>query len=110
MHHLRGHPMQTTKEAARQAIDRLPDQATWEDIMYELYVKQKIEAGLRAAEEGRTIAHEEMKRRISAKKRHAKSAGLPICTAGGCPGSIIDELFGRCRKLVIELSVRVGTS
>ena len=62
--------MQTTKEAARQAIDRLPDQATWEDVMYELYVKQKIEAGLRAAEEGRTIAHEEMKRRISAKKRH----------------------------------------
>ena len=88
MHHLRGHPMQTTKEAARQAIDRLPDQATWEDIMYELYVKQKIEAGLRAAEEGRTIAHEEMKRRISAKKRHAKSAGLPICTAGGCPEGV----------------------
>ena len=80
--------MQTTKEAARQAIDRLPDQATWEDIMYELYVKQKIEAGLRAAEEGRTIAHEEMKRRISAKKRHAKSAGLPICTAGGCPEGV----------------------
>ena len=64
--------MQTTKEAARQAIDRLPDQATWEDIMYELYVKQKIEAGLRAAEEGRTIAHEEMKRRIAAKKRHIR--------------------------------------
>ena len=44
----------------------------WEDIMYELYVKQKIEAGLRAAEEGGTIAHEEMKRRISAKKRHGR--------------------------------------
>ena len=63
--------MQTTKEIARQAIDRPPDRTTWEDIMYELYVKQKIEAGLRAVEEGRTVTHEEMKRRLSAKKRHA---------------------------------------
>lgn len=63
--------MQTAKEAARHLIDCLPDQATWEDIMYELYVKQKIEAGLKAVEEGRTIPHEEMKRRLLAKKRHA---------------------------------------
>ena len=63
--------MQTAKESARNIIDRLPDQATWEDIMYELYVKQKIEAGLKAVEEGRTIPHEEMKRRLLAKKRHA---------------------------------------
>lgn len=63
--------MQTAKQAARHLIDRLPDQATWEDIMYELYVKQKIEAGLKAVEEGRTIPHEEMKRRLLAKQRHA---------------------------------------
>lgn len=63
--------MQTAKESVRKLIDRLPDQATWEDIMYELYVKQKIEAGLKAVEEGRTIPHEEMKRRLLAKKRHA---------------------------------------
>ena len=63
--------MQTAKEAARQIIDHLPDQATWDDIMYELYVKQKIEAGLKAVEEGRTISHDEMKRRLLAKKRHA---------------------------------------
>ena len=63
--------MATPKEAARQLIDHLPDQATWDDIMYELYVKQKIEAGLKAVEKGRTISHEEMKRRLLAKKRHA---------------------------------------
>ena len=61
--------MQSAKESARSAIDRLSDQATWEDIMYELYVKQKIEAGLKAVEEGRTIPHEEMKRRLLARKR-----------------------------------------
>ena len=63
--------MHSAKESARSAIERLSDQATWEDIMYELYVKQKIEAGLKAVEEGRTIPHEEMKRRLLAGKRHA---------------------------------------
>ena len=62
--------MHTAKESARNIIDHLPDQATWEDIMYELYVKQKIEAGLKAVEEGRTIPHVEMKRRLLAKKHH----------------------------------------
>ncbi len=56
--------MASAKEAARQIIDRLPDQATWDDIMYELYVKQKVEAGLKAADEGRTVSHEEAKRRL----------------------------------------------
>jgi predicted transcriptional regulator len=56
--------MSTAKETARQVIDRLPDQATWDDILYELYVKQKIEAGLAAAAKGKTVAHEDAKRRL----------------------------------------------
>ncbi len=36
----------------------------WNDIMYELYVKQRIEAGLKAVAEGRAVAHEEVKRRL----------------------------------------------
>lgn len=56
--------MQTVKETAKQVIDRLPDQASWEDILYELYVKQKVEAGLAAMTEGKTVAHEEAKRRL----------------------------------------------
>lgn len=63
--------MATPKEAARQLIEHLPDQVSWDDIMYELYVKQKIEAGLRAVEEGRTTPHEEVKRRLLDKKRSA---------------------------------------
>jgi len=56
--------MPSAKDAARQIIDHLPDQATWDDIMYELYAKQKIEAGLKAADEGRTVPHEKAKRRL----------------------------------------------
>ena len=56
--------MINAKETARQIIEHLPDQATWDDIMYELYVKQKIELGLKAADEGRTLSHEQAKRRL----------------------------------------------
>ena len=51
----------TAKEAARQIIEHLPDQATWNDIMYELYVRQKMEEGLADIEAGRTIPHEVLK-------------------------------------------------
>jgi len=56
--------MQNAKEAARRIIDRLPEQASWDDTMYELYVKQKIEAELKAADEGRTVSHRKARRRL----------------------------------------------
>lgn len=60
--------MSSVKDAARSIVDNLPEQATWDDLMYELYVKQKIEAGLEAAAEGRTIPHEKVKARLLARK------------------------------------------
>ncbi|MBW4617886.1 MAG: hypothetical protein KME17_00690 [Cyanosarcina radialis HA8281-LM2] len=54
----------TAKEIAKRLIDQLSDGATLNDIMYELYVRQKIETGLKAAQEGRTISHEDVKRRL----------------------------------------------
>ena len=56
--------MQTAKQAAKQIIDQVSDQASWDDIMYEFYVKQKIDKGLQAVEDGRTVSHEEAKRRL----------------------------------------------
>lgn len=56
--------MQTAKQAAKQIIDHVSDQATWDDIMYELYVKQKIEKGLSAIDEGRVISNEDAKKRL----------------------------------------------
>ena len=53
--------MSTTKEEAIKLISKLPEEVTWEDIMYRLYVKRKIEAGIKAAEQGRIVSHEEVK-------------------------------------------------
>jgi predicted transcriptional regulator len=51
---------QTVKQAIVELIGALPDDCTWDDVMYRIYVRQKIEAGLRDAEEGRTFSHEEV--------------------------------------------------
>ncbi len=56
--------MQTAKQAAKQIIDQVSDQASWDDIMYRLYVKQKIEKGLKAVEDKRTVSHIEAKKRL----------------------------------------------
>ena len=56
--------MQSVKEMARALIERLPDTATFDDLMYELYVRQKIEAGLKAVNEGRTLSHGEARKRL----------------------------------------------
>jgi predicted transcriptional regulator len=56
--------MSSVKEEARKLVEELPDQVTWDDVMYEFYVKKKIEVGLRAADEGRVVSHEEAKKRL----------------------------------------------
>ena len=53
--------MSTTKEEAMQLISRLPEEVTWEDIRYRLYVKRKIEEGLKAEKEGRTVTPDQVK-------------------------------------------------
>ena len=60
--------MPSAKDAARRLIEQLPEQATWDDIMYELYVKQKLEAGLADIEAGRTIPHEQVKAELLGQK------------------------------------------
>jgi hypothetical protein len=44
-------------------IDRLPDRASWADVLYGLYVKQKIEMGLAAMTEGKTKVDPSVKAR-----------------------------------------------
>jgi predicted transcriptional regulator len=57
--------MSTTKEEAINLITRLPEEASWDDIMYEMHVMKKIEVGIRATDEGRVVLHEEVKRMFS---------------------------------------------
>ncbi|MCC5665984.1 MAG: hypothetical protein V7K97_30435 [Nostoc sp.] len=49
------------KEEARRLIDKLPENLTWDDLMYEIYVRQAIEAGLSDSEAGRVVSVEEVR-------------------------------------------------
>jgi predicted transcriptional regulator len=41
------------KEEARRLVDALPEDSTWEDLMYEIYVRETVESGLADGEAGR---------------------------------------------------------
>ena len=62
----------SAKKEALALIDKLPDDATTQDIMAELYFKEQVDRGLRDAVEGRVVSHEELKMRVA---RWRKSAG-----------------------------------
>lgn len=42
------------KEEAHKLIDQLPADATWDDLMQEIYVREAIEKGLADSKAGRT--------------------------------------------------------
>jgi predicted transcriptional regulator len=52
--------MRTAKQEALAAINVLPDEATFEEIQYRLYVLEHIRTGLAELEAGEGIPHEEV--------------------------------------------------
>jgi len=52
------------KSAVRQLAEMLPDDATWDDVMYRVYVRQAVDAGLRDAAEGRLVDVAEVRRQF----------------------------------------------
>jgi len=56
--------MSSVKEEVQKLAEQLPSDATWDRVMYEVYVRQKVEEGERAIAEGRTVPHEEVKKRF----------------------------------------------
>ena len=59
------------KPEARRLVDNLPDSATWDDLAYEVYVRQSVEAGLADADAGRVVSHDEAIARVRARIRRA---------------------------------------
>jgi predicted transcriptional regulator len=57
--------MLSAKEEVRRLLERLPDDASLEDIQYHIYVRQKILRGLEDVEAGRTLSEEEFETRMS---------------------------------------------
>ena len=58
-----------TKETVKAVLDRLPDDCTFEQVLYHLYVLQEVEAGTRELDEGRGIPHEQVAEELRRKWR-----------------------------------------
>ncbi len=56
--------MSDIKKRVISAIESLPDDADYDDIMDVVYVQQKIAIGLQQAKEGNVISHEDFIRRV----------------------------------------------
>ncbi len=54
----------TLHEKVNRAIQDLPADASIEDAMERLYLLAKVERGLRQAESGQTISHDELTQRM----------------------------------------------
>ena len=59
----------TTKETVRAILDRLPDNCSIDDVLYQLYVVQAVARGDADVAAGRTVSHEQVD---------------PTCAANGC--------------------------
>jgi len=56
--------MQTLKEEVISAISSLPEGAGIDEIMYRLYVIEKIRKGKKAVKDGKTVSVDELKREM----------------------------------------------
>jgi cell division protein FtsX len=57
--------MPTAKQEVRKLLDEIPEDASFEDIQYHIYVRQKIERALQDVKKGRVISQQEAERRMS---------------------------------------------
>jgi hypothetical protein len=56
--------MITPREEARRILDSLPDGASWEDIQYSIYVRERLERGRREADDEKLIDQDEIEVRM----------------------------------------------
>jgi len=68
--------MQTIKQEVGRLLKKLPDDCTLEDIQYRLYVLQKVERGLKEAEEGKVCSQEDVEKRMKNVQRDQPEGGL----------------------------------
>jgi predicted transcriptional regulator len=52
------------REEAQKLIDALPEATSWDALIYQMYVRKKIAGGIEAAEQGRVVPHDEVKKQF----------------------------------------------
>lgn len=50
------------KEAAYEIVRALPDEATWQDLMYKIYLREELDTAEADFQAGRVVSHEDVKK------------------------------------------------
>ncbi|MFH1288673.1 MAG: hypothetical protein ABII25_08275 [bacterium] len=56
-------PKTMTKEQAYKLVEKMPEGATWDDFIHEVYVRETIEKGLEDSQSGRTKDVKEIRKK-----------------------------------------------
>jgi predicted transcriptional regulator len=56
--------MPTAKQEVRDLLEKLPDEASFDDIEYQIYVLHEIREGIAEADRGELIDHNDVKARM----------------------------------------------
>ena len=57
--------MKTAQKEVQKILEKIPNSSTFEDIQYHIYVREKIERGLKDVREGRVMSQKEVKKKLS---------------------------------------------
>lgn len=55
---------QELKRETNRLLGKLPAEASWEDLMYHIYVRKKIDAGLRDSAAGRVVTSDQIRKTL----------------------------------------------
>jgi predicted transcriptional regulator len=64
--------MASNKKTALKLIEKMPDSASLEQIMYGLFFRQRVDRGLAELDRGKTVTHDEVRRSVA---RWLRSSG-----------------------------------
>lgn len=53
---------QRIRDEAARIVEQLPEDATWDDLMYEIYVRQAIDSGLADSDAGNVTSSDDVRR------------------------------------------------
>lgn len=57
--------MKSAKKAVQEVLKQLPENSSFEDIQYHIYVREKIERGLKDLKAGKVFTQAEVEKRMS---------------------------------------------
>ncbi len=57
--------MSAAKQEVQELLDKLPDDCTLEDVQYHLYVIEKVQRGIQAANDRGSVSQDEAGRRLA---------------------------------------------